>query len=149
MKNLDLVIHYIADNHLKRLSYNYLTEVFDYQVNSLDTKHFPKREVQYLTSLSVSTSRLESSSGKTDSSNTDLGLSYFGTFLTNRFYTFRGSVCHYFYPWREADMVGGDILLLQVLIQFQHRTIFIFLAELNQLIKGQFLWLVSIQMKFL
>ena len=48
-ENLDLVIHYIADNHLKRLSYNYLTEVFDYQVNSLDTKHFPQK-VQYLTS---------------------------------------------------------------------------------------------------
>ena len=110
-EDLDLVIHYIADNHLKKLSYNYLTEVFDYQVNSLDTKHFPKKGT--ILNISVSTSRLESARVKTDSSTTELGLSYFGTFLTKRFYTIRGSVCHYFYSWRKLTFsFGGDILFI-------------------------------------
>jgi NTE family protein len=110
-ENLDLVIHYIADNHLKRLSYNYLTEVFDYQVNSLDTKHFPKKGT--ILNISVSTSRLESSRVKTDSATTELGLSYFGTFLTKRFYTFRGSVCHYYNPGGKLTFsFGGDVLFI-------------------------------------
>jgi hypothetical protein len=110
-ENLDLVIHYFADNHLKSLSYNYLTEAFDYQVNSLDTKHFPHKGT--ILNISVSTSQLESARVKTDSSNTKLLLSYFGSFLTKRFYTFRGSVCHYFTPGGKLTFsFGGDALFI-------------------------------------
>jgi NTE family protein len=109
-ENLDLVIHYIADNHLKSLSYNYLTEAFDYQVNSLDTKHFPTKGT--ILDISFSTSKLESARVKTDSSSKSLE-SDFGTFLSKRFYTLRGSACHYFTPCGKLTFsFGGDILFI-------------------------------------
>src|SRR5665647_2641193 len=42
-EKLNLILHYISDIHLKNLSYNYLTTTFNYQVNSLDNKHFPDK----------------------------------------------------------------------------------------------------------
>ena len=110
-ENLDLVIHYIADNHLKSTSYNYLTEAFEYQVNSLDTKHFPRKGT--ILNVSVSTSKLESARVKTDSSSTSIGLSDFGTFVSKRFYTLRGSVSHYFTPHEKLTFsFGGEVLFI-------------------------------------
>ena len=110
-ENLDLVIHYIADNHLKSLSNNYLTETFYYQVNSLDNKHFPTKGT--ILNISVSTSKLLSARVKTDSSSTTLGLSDFGTFSSKRFYTFHGSIDHFFTPPGKLTFsFGGDALII-------------------------------------
>ena len=43
-ENLNLILHYISDIHLKNLSYNYLTTTFDYQVNTLIINISPTRE---------------------------------------------------------------------------------------------------------
>lgn len=133
-ENLDLVIHYIADNHLKSLSYNYLTEAFDYQVNSLDTKHFPRKGT--ILNISVNTSRLESARVRTDSSTTELGLSYFGTYLTKRFYTFRGSVCHYYTPGeRTTFSFGGDVLFITSSDSLSAQNNFYFLGGIESINK--------------
>jgi NTE family protein len=133
-ENLDLVIHYIADNHLKTLSYNYLTEAFDYQINSLDTKHFPRNGT--ILNILVSTSRLESARVKTDSSSTSIGLSYFGTLLSKRFYTFHGSVLHYYNPGGKLTFsFGGDILFITGSDSLSAQNNFYFLGGIESLNK--------------
>lgn len=133
-ENLDLVIHYIADNQLKSLSYNYLTEAFDYQINSLDTKHFPHKGT--VMNISVSSSRLESARVRTDSSTTELELSDFGTSLTKRFYTFRGSVCHYFTPGEKLTFsFGGDILFITASDSLSAQDNFYFLGGIESINK--------------
>ncbi len=67
-ENLYLLFHYISDVHLKNLSFNYITEGYDYWINTLDNKHFPDKGSTF--NFSVSTSKLQSATLKTDSSNT-------------------------------------------------------------------------------
>ena len=108
---LNLVLHYISDINLKNLSYNYITATYDYQVNSLDTKHFPEKGT--ILDISVSASKLQSAGLKTDSSKVDFKWKNHGEFSFNRFYTFHGSVNHYFTPpGRLTFLFGGDILLI-------------------------------------
>jgi len=111
-ENLDLVTHYISDIHLKNLSYKYITATYDYQINSLDNKHFPHRGT--ILNISVGTSKLQSAELKTDYSKVDIKLNNHGSFSFNRFYTFHGSVNHYFTPTdsRLTFSFGGDVLLI-------------------------------------
>jgi Predicted esterase of the alpha-beta hydrolase superfamily len=111
-ENLGLVLHYISDVHLKNLSYNYITETYDYQVNSLDNKHFPHKGT--ILNVSASTSKLQSAELETDTSNIDFRLNNHGKFLFQRFYTFHGSVNHYFTPQdsKLTFLFGGDVLLI-------------------------------------
>jgi hypothetical protein len=61
----------------------------------------------------VSTSKLLSARVKTDSSSTTLGLSDFGTFSSKRFYTFHGSIDHFFTPPGKLTFsFGGDALII-------------------------------------
>jgi NTE family protein len=110
-EKLNLILHYISDSHLKNLSYNYLTTSFNYQVNSLDNKHFPDKGT--VLNISVKTSKLLSAGLKTDSSKVEFKWKNNGEFTFNRFYTFHGSVNHYFSPpGRVTYLFGGDVLLI-------------------------------------
>lgn len=110
-ENLDLAIHYISDTHLKTLSYNYLTATYDYQVNSLDNKHFPDKGT--ILNISVSTSKLQSAALKTDSSKTIFRWTNHGEFSFDRFYSFHGSVDNYFSPSGKLTFLfGGDALFI-------------------------------------
>ena len=40
-ENRNLIPHYSSDDHLKSLSFNYFTGTYDYQINTLNIKHFP------------------------------------------------------------------------------------------------------------
>ena len=110
-ENLNLIVHYISEDHFKNLSYNYISASYDYQVNSLDNKHFPHKGT--ILNLSVSTSKLQSSGLKTDSSKVEFRWENHGEFTFNRFYTFHGSVNHYYTPpGRLTFLFGGDLLLI-------------------------------------
>ena len=110
-ENLNLIIHYISDVHLKNLSYNYITATYNYQVNSLDSKHFPHKGT--ILNLSASTSKLQSAGLKTDSSKVEFEWKNHGEFSFDRFYTFHGSVNHYFTPpGKLTFLFGGDVLLI-------------------------------------
>jgi NTE family protein len=110
-ENLNLIIHYISDVHLKNLSYNYITATYNYQVNSLDSKHFPHKGT--ILNLSASTSKLQSAGLKTDSSKVEFEWKNHGEFSFDRFYTFHGSVNHYFTPpGKMTFLFGGDVLLI-------------------------------------
>jgi NTE family protein len=110
-ENLNLVLHYISDVHLKNLSYNYITATYDYQRNTLDTRYFPHRGTIF--NFSISTSKLQSAEIKTDSSNADIKMSNHGTFSFNRFYSFHGSFDYYFSTTSKMTFsLGGDALLV-------------------------------------
>jgi NTE family protein len=110
-ENLNLLLHYISDAHLKNFSYNYLTATYNYQINSIDNKHFPHRGT--ILDFSVSTSKLQSAELKTDSSKSDFRLNNQGEFSFDRFYTLHGSIDHYFSTSaRLTFSIGGDILYI-------------------------------------
>jgi NTE family protein len=110
-ENLNLILHYISDVHLKNLSYNYITATYDYQRNTLDTKYFPHRGTIF--NFSISTSKLQSAEIKTDSTNAAIKLSNHGEFSFNRFYSFHGSINYYFSTTSKMTFsIGGDALLI-------------------------------------
>jgi NTE family protein len=110
-ENLSLIFHYSNNSHLKYLSYNYITTVFDYKINTLDTKHFPKKGMIF--NLSAGTSRLISGGIKTDSSKIVFSERRSGYFSFNRFYTLFGNYTQYFSNKRNTTFsIGGDILYI-------------------------------------
>ncbi|MGD0756070.1 MAG: patatin-like phospholipase family protein [Bacteroidales bacterium] len=110
-ENLNLVLHYISDAHLKNFSYNYITATYDYKINTLDTKNFPNKGSVF--NFSVSTSKLQSADLKTDTSSFRYTRSNTGEFSFDRFYTLHASVDHYFSPTEKLTFsFGGDILLI-------------------------------------
>jgi NTE family protein len=110
-ENRNLLPRYDSDVRLKNLSYNYLTAEYDYQINSLDTKHFPKKGT--VLNISAGTSKLISGSIKTDSSKTSYKRDYPGEFSFDRFFTFYGNIKQYFTAsGRLTFALGADILLI-------------------------------------
>jgi NTE family protein len=110
-ENLNLVLHYISEAHLKNFSYNYITVSYDYKINSLDNRHFPNRGTIF--NFSMSTSKLQSASLKTDSSRTVSRWGDESEFSFDRFYTLHGSFDHYFSPSVKLTFsVGGEVLYI-------------------------------------
>jgi NTE family protein len=110
-ENQNLILHYISDIHLKNLTYNYLTETYGYQINSLDTKNFPHRGT--ILNISASTAKLQSAELQTDTSKAEISLYNHGRFSYNRFYTLHGSVDHYFSSSGKMTIsIGGEVLYI-------------------------------------
>jgi hypothetical protein len=110
-ENLNLILHYISEAHLKNFSYNYITVSYDYKINSLDNRHFPNRGTIF--NFSTSTSKLQSASLKTDSSRTVSRWGDESEFSFDRFYTLHGSFDHYFSPSVKLTFsVGGEVLYI-------------------------------------
>jgi NTE family protein len=108
-ENKNLLPQSTSEQQIKNLSYNYLTSSFDYQVNSLDTKHFPNKGM--IINLSAGTSRLLSASIKTDTSKTVTRIKDREGF--ERFYTLCGHIKYYFSPSGKITFsIGGDALLI-------------------------------------
>ena len=110
-ENLNLVTHYYSDSHLKNFSYNYLTAIYEYKINTLDTKYFPKKGS--VLNFSISTSKLQSGELKTDTSRIDYSRNNHGEFSFERFFTLHGSIDHYFSPEEKFTFsFGGDLLFI-------------------------------------
>ena len=56
--NMNLIPDYLTHYNLKRLTYNYFTQGFDYDINTLDNKHFPNNGL--IMSIYAGTSKLVS-----------------------------------------------------------------------------------------
>jgi len=109
-ENLNLLLRYESDAHLKSLSYNYISATYVYQINTLDNKHFPNRGL--IMSLSASTSKLQSGIIRTDSSKT-VYKGYNSEFSFDRFFTFHGNFEKYFDSDNKFTFViGGEVLLI-------------------------------------
>jgi NTE family protein len=96
---------------LKKFTYNYISFSYNYSFNSLDTKHFPGRGE--ILNISLSTSKLQSGSVRTESSKTVFNRNNPGEFSFGGFYTFRGNFRQYV-PLTEnlTVSIGADVLLI-------------------------------------
>ena len=110
-ENFNLVTRYYSDSQLKNFSYNYITAIYEYKINTLDTKYFPKKGS--ILNFSTSTSKLQSAELKTDTSSFDFTRNNHGEFSFERFFTLHGSIDHYFSPdGRFTFSFGGDLLFI-------------------------------------
>ena len=110
-ENLNLILHYVSNAHLKNLSYNYITSTYNYRFNSLDSKHFPRKGV--LLDVSASTSQLLSGGIRTDSSKIVFESNDQSSFSFARFYTIYGNYKQYFSFGKKLTFaIGGDVLYI-------------------------------------
>jgi len=109
--NTSLIPQFVSDNDIKRITYNYLASGFDYRINSLDTKHFPKKGL--VLNVSAVTSRLLSAVFKTDTSKIVTRITNSGNYNSERFYTLDAHLRFYFSPSSKLTFsVGGDALYI-------------------------------------
>jgi NTE family protein len=110
-ENLDLRLQNDSEVSLKNISYNYLTTSYDYNINTVDSQHFPDRGT--ILNISASISKLFSGSIQNDSSeivsteyNNDI-------FSFDRFFTLYGNIKYYFSPSDNLTFeIGGDALFI-------------------------------------
>ncbi len=107
-ENKNLIPQFASDDHIKSLTYNYLTSSYDYFINSVDTKHFPNRGMIF--NLSASTSKLISETVTTDTGTTSDWSRNNSDFFSERFYTLYGHLKYYFSnSGRVTFSIGGDV----------------------------------------
>ncbi len=110
-ENRNLIPHYSSDDHLKSLSFNYFTATYDYQINTLNIKHFPDKGVIF--KISGSTSKLVSAIAKTDTLKSTFKEDVNSYYQFERFYTFHGTIKEYFSPSRKLTLsIGGEALII-------------------------------------
>jgi NTE family protein len=108
-ENRYLAPRYVSEIDLRYLSYDYFTSSLDYQINTLDNRHFPEKGT--LLKLSAGISDLISGSSKTGSVRTDIDKKHPGEFSIGRFYSLKGSWKHYITSTpRLTFSIGADVL---------------------------------------
>lgn len=111
IENLYLSPEFPTECGMTRLRYNYLSGSFDYQANTLNSKHFPDKGIVYL--LSGTTSKLYSGNISSDSLSAECTRDNPHEFSFDRFYTLRGSFSHYFSPHKKVSFnIRGDALFI-------------------------------------
>jgi NTE family protein len=110
-ENTNLIPHYSSDDRLKSLSFNYFSGTYDYQINTVNTKHFPDKGVIFY--ISGSTSKLISAVTRTDTLKTSLREDGNSDFNFERFYTLRGSFRQYYSPSGKVTFsLGGEAFMI-------------------------------------
>lgn len=108
---LSLSPDFITRCSMKKLSYNYVTEGFEYLANSLDRKHFPRRGVVY--NLYAGTSKLLSGRLRSDSLNIACTGDNGTDFSFNRFFTLQGRIRSYIPVSSKTTLaLKGDALYI-------------------------------------
>ena len=92
-ESLDHIPKYISSIGLERITYNYWTTEYLYQLNTLDNKHFPK--TGNISHLLLGTSKLYSGTIKTTNFKNTYYQEYPDDFLFKRAYSISGSFKHY------------------------------------------------------
>jgi NTE family protein len=109
-EDMELLVNYDSDVELQSISNKYLTATYDYQLNTLDRKHFPDKGTVF--NISAGTSKLRSAETKTDTSEVVYRNGQ-DQYESERFYTLRGSIIHYYSPGRKLTFAfGGEALFL-------------------------------------
>jgi NTE family protein len=101
---------FISLNHLNKVSYKYLSGSYNYQINTLDTKHFPDKGT--LLQLTAGTSKLLSGRIRTDFMKETYNATNPGEFSFKRTFSLLGSFRHYFPTGKKTTLsFKGDLLL--------------------------------------
>jgi len=93
---------YISPSGLRRLRYNYLTASYNYRVNTLDNKHYPRSGVVF--NLSAEISKLTSGVIRTDTSRLTINEGDISDLSFERFFTFYGDLRNYFSPGQNVTL---------------------------------------------
>jgi NTE family protein len=110
-ESTNLIPHYSTDDHLKRLTYNYFTLSYDYQINTINSKNFPDKGVIFY--FSGSTSKLVSAVIRTDTLKTSFNEDINSKQGFERFYSLHGSFKQYFSPSNKVTFsIGGEALVI-------------------------------------
>ena len=100
-----------SDVPIKDISYNYLTEGYNYNINSVNNKHFPNRGTIF--NLSAYTSKLQSVKIRTGIAKSVYESKNPGEFSFDRFFTIYGHFRHYFpVNSRLTFGLGSDVLFI-------------------------------------
>ena len=106
-----LVTDYVSNYRLKKLMYNFSTVMYDYQVNSLDKKHFPDKGT--ILQITLGTTKFISGIIKTDTSKAIYKENNPEDFSFKRFFSFFGNIRHYFSPTDKLSLaVRGNVLYI-------------------------------------
>jgi NTE family protein len=133
-ENSNLILQHASELHIKNLSYNFLTATYNYQVNSLDTKHFPNRGIVF--NISASASGLLSEATRTDTSKTVIRIRNNKDFSSERFYTFYGHLKYYFSTAGKITFsIGGDALFISTTDSVSSQNNFYLLGGIESLNK--------------
>lgn len=101
-QNLGLSPTYISPSGLRHLRYNYLAASYNYQVNTLNTKHFPRAGI--VTHFSGSISKLLSGHIRTGEGRTIVRKESPNGMAFDRFFTLYGFVKQYLSPSRKLTL---------------------------------------------
>ena len=133
-ENTNLIPQYVSDNDIKKLTYNYFTSSFSYQINSVDTKHFPKKGL--ILDISAGTSLLLSAVVKTDTLRSVIRTVNNDNYTSQRYYTLYGHLRYYFSPSSKLTFsVGGDVLYISQTDSLSAQNNFYFLGGIEQVNK--------------
>ncbi len=91
---------YVSPDDLQKISFNFLSGIFNYQVNTIDTKYFPN--TGSLFQVTAGTSKLLSGSLLTDFSNETFKETSPGEFSFDRTYSISAGFRHYFTTRRKS-----------------------------------------------
>jgi NTE family protein len=106
-----LIFGYDPHINLKNLSYNYVSAFYDYQINTVDTKHFPEKGM--ILNISAGISKLLSGAVRTESYKRVFRRNDLSGFSPDIFYTLFGNVKHYFSPSAKLTFaIGADALFI-------------------------------------
>jgi NTE family protein len=106
-----LMPRYVSEIDLKNISFNYISTILNYKINTLNDRHFPDKGVIF--NFSAVASDLISGSIKTGSSRTEYKNENTGGFVFDRFYTITGNYNQYFTSYdRFTFSISGDILYI-------------------------------------
>ena len=109
-ENRNLIPHY-SNEHLKSVSYNYISGLLDYQINTINSKNFPDNGIIF--SLSGTIAKLLSGITRTDTLKTTFREDVNKNSLFERFFTIQGSFKQYFSPSDKITFsIGGEALII-------------------------------------
>jgi NTE family protein len=109
IENRYLMPRYVSGIDIKYLSYNYLTSTLNYQVNTLDNRHFPNKGI--LMNISAGMSDLFSGSIKIGRIRTEIDKDSPGEFRIGKFYTLKGNWKKYIPSGKRLTLsLSADIL---------------------------------------
>jgi len=109
VENRSLMPRYVSGIDLKYLSYNYLTSTLNYQVNTLNNRHFPDKGI--LLNISAGVSDLFYGSTKIARIRTEIDKDSPGEFRIGKFYTLKGNWKKYFPSGKRLTLsLSADIL---------------------------------------
>lgn len=106
-----MIPEYLNRDKIRRLSYNYFTQSFDYDINTIDNKHFPNNGL--VMSIYTGTSKLVSSVIRSDTSRITLNEGEETGLTFKRFYTGIINFRQYFSPGEKVTIsFGANVLYI-------------------------------------